>query len=57
MIREIDFVLGKISVHEEWYSVRELSDMILEKLENGDTDVTEFADALKDLDTALKFWF
>lgn len=57
MMREIDFAEGKISVQENWYSLRELSELILDKLESGDNDVTEFAEALRDLDAALNFWF
>jgi hypothetical protein len=57
MIYEIDFIDGKISVNEEWFTLRELSELILEYLENGENDVTEYAEALRDLDTALKFWY
>ena len=56
-MREIDFVLGKISVSGEWYSLRDLYELILDKLENGESDVTDYAEALRDLDTALNFWF
>jgi hypothetical protein len=57
MMREIDFVEGRISVQGDWYSLRELYELILEKLEDGENDVTEYAEALRDLDTALNFWF
>jgi hypothetical protein len=57
MIYEIDFIEGKISVNEEWFTLRELSELILEYLESGENDVTEYAEALRDLDTALKFWY
>ncbi|UCH90116.1 MAG: hypothetical protein JSV49_05615 [Thermoplasmata archaeon] len=57
MIHAIDFAEGKISVNDEWFSIRELSEMILEKLENGENDITDYADALRDLDAAMKFWF
>ena len=57
MMREIDFTEGKISVHGDWYSLRELYELILERLEDGEHDVTEYAEALRDLDTAMNFWF
>jgi hypothetical protein len=57
MMREINFAQGKISVDGDWYDIRELSDRILDRLENGENDITKFAEALRDLDAALKFWY
>ena len=56
MMHEINYVEGKISLDDDWYNLQELSELILEKLEDGESDVTSYAEALRDLDIAMKFW-